>query len=357
MKLGSSTLSELKLMNILIVDDESANIRLITTLLDIAGYTNILSTQDPREALVLCRESATDLIVLDINMPHMSGYEVMEELQTLGQDMPVVLVLSAQSDKRFRHQALDSVALDYVSKPFDTHELLSRIRNLLEVRRAQTYMRNQNRLLEEEVQKRTQQLQDSRLEVVRRLGRAAEYRDNETGLHIIRMSKMAALIGKVSGMDAQECDLLLNASPMHDIGKIGIPDHILQKPGKLTADEWEIMKTHAQIGGDILTGDDSVLLVTAKVICLSHHEKWDGSGYPYGLAGEAIPLMGRITALADVFDALTSVRPYKKAWPVSEALALIHSESGKHFDPKLTANFMSILPEISAIMAEYPEPK
>ncbi|OUS16479.1 two-component system response regulator [Gammaproteobacteria bacterium 50_400_T64] len=349
-------LSDLKSMNILIVDDEAANIQLLETLLDLSDYKQVLSTQDPRDTLTLCTDNTIDLLLLDINMPHMDGYEVMEQLETLEGDKPVVLVLSAEPDRKHRHQALDSIALDYVSKPFDTHELLSRIRNLLEVRRAQTYMRDQNSLLESEINKRTQELSNSRLEVVRRLGRAAEYRDNETGLHIIRMSKIAALIGEASGMNKADCDLLLNASPMHDIGKIGIPDHILQKPGKLTAAEWEIMKSHSLIGAEILEGDESRLLLTAKEICLTHHEKWDGSGYPYGLKGEAIPVMGRITALADVFDALTSVRPYKKAWSVPDTLELIRTESGKHFDPKLTGHFMSVVPEIIDIMGQYADP-
>ncbi|OUS10795.1 two-component system response regulator [Gammaproteobacteria bacterium 54_18_T64] len=356
MRSSNLGLTDLKSMNILIVDDEAANVRLLETLLDVAEYKNLVSTQDPRNVLGLCRTRAIDLLLLDINMPHMNGYEVMEQLHALGEEKPVVLVLSAQTERNYRHQALDSLALDYVLKPFDTHELLSRIRNLLEVRRAQTYMRHQNQLLEQEVHKRTQELTDSRLEVVRRLGRAAEYRDNETGLHIIRMSKIAALIAGASGMSDVQCELLLNAAPMHDIGKIGIPDHILQKPGKLTADEWHIMKTHSQIGADILQGDNSVLLLTAKEICLSHHEKWDGNGYPNGLDGEAIPLMARITALADVFDALTSVRPYKKAWDVADALALIKEESGKHFDPHLVGHFMSVVPEIIDIMGAHQEP-
>ena len=353
----SNALNELKSMNILIVDDEAANIRLLETLLDFDEYQNVLSTQDPRETLPLCKDHAIDILLLDINMPHMSGHEVMEQLHEIEGDKPVVLVLSAEVERKHRYMALDSLALDFVAKPFDTHELLSRIRNLLEVRRAQNYMRNQNKLLEAEVTKRTYELHNSRLEVVRSLGRAAEYRDNETGLHIIRMSKIAALIGDASGMSKANCDLLLNAAPMHDIGKIGIPDQILQKPGKLTAEEWEIMKRHSQIGAEILEGDESSLLLCAKEICLTHHEKWNGSGYPHGLAGEEIPVMGRITALADVFDALTSVRPYKKAWSVADTLELIRNESGEHFDPILTGHFMSVVPEIIDIMGQYSEPE
>ena len=252
-----------------------------------------------------------------------NGYEVMEQIrEEVGEaeNMPPILMLTAQHAQEYRQRALDNGALDYVTKPFHTEELLSRLRNLLEVQLAKKYMRNQNEILEEkvalrtrELQERSQELHETRLQVVRRLGRAAEYRDNETGLHIVRMSKMAALIGKAAGLSDYQCDLLLNAAPMHDIGKLGIPDSILLKPGKLERDEWKIMQTHAQIGADILSGDDSELLNMAEEIALTHHEKWNGKGYPNGLSGEDIPLSGRLCALSDVFDALTSVRPYKEA--------------------------------------------
>ena len=191
---------------------------------------------------------------------------------------------------------------------------------------------------------------------MRHLGRAAEYRDNETGLHIIRMSKIAAMLAKEAGMSEYKCDLLLNASPMHDIGKIGIPDNILLKPGKLEADEWGVMQTHAKIGSDILSGDDSDLMKMAHDVALTHHEKYNGKGYPNNLQGEEIPIVGRITAIADVFDALTSERPYKKAWSVEKAMDLIKRESGQHFDPQLVKLFIKILPEVLLIMKEYSEP-
>ena len=193
--------------------------------------------------------------------------------------------------------------------------------------------------------------------MVWRLGRAAEYRDNETGLHIIRMSQMAAVLARAYGMDEGPADLLLVASPMHDIGKLGIPDNILLKPGKLDAEEWEIMKTHAQIGADILSGGSSDLMIMAHDIALTHHEKWDGSGYPNGLKGEDIPLVGRINAVADVFDALTSERPYKKAWSVEKALELIDSEKGKHFEPRLVELLHEKLPRILSIKQKYGEPE
>lgn len=354
-----------KRANILLVDDEEANLKLLTRILQSAGYQNIVATRDARQTLPLLQEHHSDLILLDLNMPHMNGYEVMDQLRTQidPERQPPILVLTAQNMQDFRQRALDSGARDYVTKPFDIQELLSRVRNLLDVHCAQKFMRNQNHILEEMVETRTRALQDahqklreSRLQVVRRLGRAAEYRDNETGLHIIRMSKIAALLGQAAGMDDDSANLLLNASPMHDIGKIGIPDHILLKPGKFEPEEWEIMKTHAQIGADILAEDDSDLLRMAREIALTHHEKWDGSGYPNGLRGEAIPLVGRITALADVFDALTSVRPYKKAWSVEDAVSLIQSESGKHFDPSLVEHFLRQLPEILDIRDKYAEP-
>lgn len=357
--------NELKHACILAVDDELPNIKLLERMLVAKGFAHVLTAQDPRQVLALVQENDIDIILLDINMPYMDGYQVMEQLQAeIPLDgLPPILVLTAQHSQDFRQRALDSGARDYVTKPFDADELFSRVKNLLEVHQANKYMTQENAILDERVRQRTEELQtahellhESRLQVVRRLGRAAEYRDNETGLHIIRMSKMAALIAKAVGMSDDECDLLLNAAPMHDIGKIGIPDHILLKPGKFEPDEWEIMKTHAQIGADILSGDDMPLLNMASDIALTHHEKWDGSGYPNGLKGEDIPLVGRITALADVFDALTSVRPYKKAWTVEDSVALIKDESGKHFEPVLVEHFLDILDAIVDIKTEFAEP-
>lgn len=353
-----------KAAKILLVDDEAANIKLLQRILEMSGFTSIISTQDPRQVLALYQQQAPDIILLDLNMPHMDGYDVLDQLrQQGGTDLPPILVLTAQYMQEHRQKAFDKGASDYVTKPFDTSELLSRVSNLLEVQLFHKLIKNQNQMLEQKVEERTRELLDahkqihnSRLQIVRRLGRAAEYRDNETGLHIIRMSKMAALIGKAAGMDDDSADLLLNASPMHDIGKIGIPDHILLKPGKFEPGEWEIMQTHAQIGADILSGDDSALLSMAREIALTHHEKWDGSGYPNGLKGNDIPLVGRITALADVFDALTSERPYKKAWTVDDSLILIREQSGKHFDPALVTIFEQLLPEIIQIKEEHAEP-
>jgi len=341
----------------MIVDDDIANVRLLEKILVTSGYHHVVSTHDPNQVMSLYKEHESDLILLDLNMPLLDGYGVMEQLDTLTNGaLPAILVLTAQDTKNFRLRALENGARDFVSKPFDVDELLLRVRNLLEVQMVQKYMRHQNEILEQKVLERTQAMHESRLQVVRRLGRAAEYRDNETGLHIIRMSSMAVVIARAAGMDEGQCELLLHAAPMHDIGKIGIPDNILLKPGKFEADEWAIMQTHAQIGADILDGDNSDLMKMAHVIALTHHEKWNGKGYPNGLAGKSIPLVGRITALADVFDALTSKRPYKQAWSVEKSVDFIIEESGQHFDPVLVEVFIKNLPLIIDIKDKYAEP-
>lgn len=342
---------------VLIVDDQPANVMLLEKMLRAEGYANVSTTTDPLLVADLYRQHGFDIVLLDLNMPQMDGFAVMAQLQLLEQGSYVpILVLTAQADMATRFRALESGAKDFLTKPFDRLEVLMRIRNMLEVRLLHNQVREQNLLLEQRVQARTLELTETRLEIVRRLGRAAEYRDNETGLHIIRMSKYSELIGRSAGLDGRQCEMLLNASPMHDIGKIGIPDRILLKPGKFEPEEWEIMKTHAAIGCEILSGHPSELMEMARVIAESHHEKWDGSGYPHGLRGEDIPLVGRIVALADVFDALTSERPYKKAWSMEDALQYIEDNRGKHFDPTLVGAFRSVLPGVLAIKEAHAEP-
>ncbi|MBE0507509.1 MAG: response regulator [Marinospirillum sp.] len=343
---------------ILLVDDEPANLKLLRKMLSGQGYNNLVEIKDPREVISAYQQQRPDLILLDINMPHLDGYAVMDQLKAL-QDvlMPPILILTAQHQREYMLRALDGGARDFLSKPFDRNELLMRVRNLLEVHLAHRMMHEQNALLEQKVAERTRELDSTRLQVIRRLGRAAEFRDNETGLHVVRMSKYAAILARSLGWSNSECELLLNASPMHDLGKIGIPDYILLKPGKLAPDEYQIMQDHARIGATLLDGDESELLSLAREIAETHHEKWDGSGYPKGLVGEAIPLSGRITALADVFDALTSSRPYKKAWAIEDALNFIKEQSGRHFDPELVKHFERCLPEILAVREAHLEEK
>jgi len=345
-----------KKANILVVDDEAANVRLLEKIFNTQGYRNITSTENPTQAVQLFRERPSDIILLDLNMPKLDGYGVMDQLiEETHNKLPPILVLTAQHTQNDRQRALDNGALDYVTKPFDANELLSRVRNLLDVHMAQKYMRHQNEILENKVQERTRDIYNTRLQVVRCLGRAAEYRDEETGLHVIRMSKIASIMAKAAGMSDEQCDLMLNAASLHDIGKIGIPDSILLKPEKLDAAEWTIMKTHTTIGAEILSKDGSELMKMAHDVALTHHEKWNGTGYPNGLKGEKIPLVGRLTALADVFDALTSQRPYKEEWTVEKSVALIQSESGQHFDPALVTLFHQNLPEIIKIKEQYVE--
>jgi len=342
--------------NILVVDDQEMNVRLLEKILQHAGYKNITCISDSREVANLYQENDYDLVLLDIRMPHLDGFDVMEQLNEIEKESYVpVLVLTAQNDQETRLHALELGAKDFLTKPFDQTEVLLRINNLLEVRLLHQQQRNLNKVLDERVNERTRELNETRLEVIRRLGRAAEFRDNETGYHIIRMSKYSQIIAYNHGLSEQEAELILNASPMHDIGKIGIPDSILLKPGKLDKEEWAIMQTHSAIGADILSGHDSELMNMAREIAMNHHEKFDGSGYPQGLKGEEIPITARIVAISDVFDALTSVRPYKKAWPVEEALAEIRNCAGNHFDPELVSTFERSLPEILDVRSQYQE--
>jgi putative two-component system response regulator len=343
---------------ILVVDDELPNLKLVERMLLTENYEQIACLEDPRQVVACYRKRAPDLIVLDLNMPYLDGFQTMAQLQALDDPLlPPILVLTAQHEKSYCHRALAEGAKDYLTKPFDRVELLMRVRNLLEIHHYHRDLRERNDVLEAKVRERTLQLHETRLQVVRRLGRAAEYHDNETGLHIIRMSQVATLLGEALGMNTEWCDLLLNASPMHDIGKIGIPDRILQKPGKLDPGEWEIMKTHTLIGAEILAGDESDLLRLAREIALTHHEKWNGKGYPNGLAGKAIPLTGRICAVADVFDALITERPYKQAWPLDAAVGLIREGRGESFDPAVVDRFLERLPAIRVIQRDYAEPE
>jgi len=337
-------------VKILIVDDQKIHVLLLEEIFHASGYKNIRSTTDPLQAVGLYQEFQPDLLILDLQMPQCDGFEVMKQLKAVKKDdyLPI-LVLSSQKGQEINLHALEAGATDFLDKPYENIEVLVRVRNMIEVRLLHNQVRDQNRILEAKVRERTQELQDTRLDIIHRLARAAEFRDNETGIHIIRMSKYSALLGSAVGMNETQCELLLNASPLHDIGKIGIPDSILLKPGQLTQEEWDIMKTHTTLGAELLSGSNAAIMKMAEVIAFTHHERWDGSGYPRGLKGEDIPLVGRITGLCDVFDALTSKRPYKRAWTPEEAMTEIKKQSGKHFDPHLVEAFIRILSEVQRI--------
>lgn len=341
---------------ILLVDDEPANLRLLVAILEREGYRDLVAIQDPVDVLRRYQEAPTDLVVLDLNMPRLDGFAVMAQLKSLGDPLlPPIMVLTAQRSREHVLRALAAGARDFVSKPFDRAELAMRVRNLLDAHLAHRLLHERQQVLEEMVLERTRELHDSRLQILRRLGRAAEFRDEETGNHILRMSHTAALLARAAGWSEADVDLMLNAAPMHDVGKIGIPDYILLKPGKLEPGEWEVMKTHAEIGARLLEGGGGDLLEMARTIAWTHHEKWDGSGYPRGLAGDAIPEAGRICAVADVFDALLSVRPYKRPWSFDEAVDYVKAHSGVHFDPRLADLFLRHLDAITAIRARFPD--
>ena len=341
---------------ILIVDDEQANIALLEDVLENEGYTNFKSTADSRKALDLYKEFRPDLVLLDLNMPHLDGFQVMEQLSEVEKNSYApVLVLTAQADRNTRLRALAAGARDYIEKPFDITEVVQRISNMLEIRLLHNQVRDQNQILEEKVRARTCELEETRQEAILRLGRAAEYRDNETGMHVIRMSRLSARLAKEIGLNYKECQLILQASPMHDVGKIGIPDEILLKPGKLNEEEWVIMKKHSEIGAEILSGSRSAIMKMAESIALTHQERWDGSGYPNSLKGEEIPLAGRIVAICDVFDALTSKRYYKEAYSIEKSMGIIEQGSGKDFEPRLVEAFKEALPEMVRIVKELPD--
>lgn len=348
--------SDINSATLLIVDDQQTNIQLLQMVLRGAGFTNIHSTSDSRQALDLYLSLRPDIVLLDLQMPHIDGFGVIEQIKAADPDhFAPILVLTAEVDTAIRYRALDAGARDFLLKPFDRVEVRARIRNLLEMRLLFKESMAHAATLRQTVAERTLELRATQVEIIHRLGHAAEYKDNETGNHIIRMSLYCLVLAKAAELDDSEQETLLRAAPMHDVGKIGIPDRILCKPGKLTPDEWEIMETHAEIGADLLSGSRSPLIQMAQAIAWTHHEKWDGSGYPRGLSGEDIPLTGRIVAVADVFDALTSVRPYKPAWSLQEAIAELHAGAGRHFDPRLVTLFCNHLPEIQRIRADYHE--
>ncbi len=332
---------------ILIVDDQMTNILLLESILQNAGYIKVHSTQDPTQVVSLVKELDPDLICLDIRMPQINGFQVMGQLKIIQKEALLpILVLTSEEDRETRLRALESGAKDFLHKPFDKVEVLMRIRNLLETSLLNRTILQQKDSLEETVRERTLQLKETQLEIVHRLAQAAEHRDNETGSHIVRMSHYATVLGRACGMNEDECDIVFHATPMHDVGKLGIPDKILLKPGKLDADEWEIMKQHTVIGAQLLANSQSPVLQMGEIIALTHHERWDGSGYPNRLSGEDIPLVGRICAVADVFDALSSKRCYKDPWPLEKVLEELRCLSGIQFDPHLIELFDELLPVI-----------
>jgi putative two-component system response regulator len=329
----------------LIIDDNPTNLMLLHHRLVKLDGVEVISMDSAVAALDWCQSHIPDLILTDYMMPEMDGLEFIARLrqQEEMREVPVVVVTTADV-KEIRQKALELGAIDFLTKPVDGHELMARARNLLALRQSQLTLHDR-----------------AAEELVMRLSKAAEFRDPETGAHIERMARFSALIARRLGWPSERVERLELAAPMHDVGKVGIPDMILLKPDRLTPSEFSIMKQHAQFGWEILKNSPSKLVRLASEIALSHHEKFDGSGYPNGLAGEAIPVEGRIVAVADVYDALTSTRPYKQAWPPEKAVDFLKEQSGKHFDPACVEAFLAEMDQVQAIMAEFqdvidPEP-
>ena len=339
---------------IAIIDDSEINLTLFRALVGRITGCEAHSFVRASEGLDWCLEQSPELIIVDYMMPEMDGLEFIRRLRAMpGRSEVPVLMITANIDKTVRYEALQSGATDFLTKPVDRIEFDARVHNMLALGESRRHLADRAAWLAEEVHKATAVVYAREQELLFRMSRAAEFRDPETGAHLVRMSHSSRLIAERLGLSSAEQTLILQASPMHDIGKLGIPDHILLKPGALTNDELVVMRRHASIGYELLKDSDSAVLQAAATIAISHHERFDGGGYPYGVSGEAIPLFGRIVAVADVFDALTSERPYKAAWPIDHAVGYITSNRGTHYDPACVDAFHRALDDILAVRDEH----
>ncbi|HZQ74965.1 MAG TPA: HD domain-containing phosphohydrolase [Burkholderiales bacterium] len=340
---------------VMVVDDQSTGRTILEQV--VRGLDDRVAVESfarPVDAVVWATRHIADLVLLDYLMPDMDGIELVKRLRAVAgyEHVPMVMV-TVHDDRKLRYAALDAGITDFLTKPVDARECVARCRNLLTLRRQQLALEDRRRLLEHMVEDATREVRDREKETLLRLARAGEFRDEETGYHLIRMSRYSRLIAAAIGLDRDEAETIELASPLHDIGKIGIPDGILLKAGKLDEVEWSVMRRHPLIGHEILKGSASKYVRMGALIALGHHEKYDGSGYPNGLVGDHIPLCARIVAVADVYDALTSVRPYKPAWPSEDAYAYLLAQRGKHFDPRLVEAFAGAKQEVSGIQNEW----
>lgn len=326
-----------------IIDDVEINLKLFNQLMKKVDDCEVFCFNESAEGLAWCIQNVPDLIIVDYMMPAPDGLEFISRFRAEaldGNGIPI-LMITANDQKAIRYKALEAGANDFLTKPVDTSEFTARIKNMLALHESQKNLADRAIWLAGEVDKATKQIRAREKEIILRLSKATDYRDPETGAHILRMAHYARHIALNLGLSLADQELILEAAPMHDIGKVGVPDHILLKPGKYEPEEFEIMKLHSRIGYEILAGSAAAVLQAGAEIALTHHEKFDGSGYPDGLRGEAIPLFGRISAVADVFDALTSVRPYKQAWDIERAVKLLRDESGRHFDATCVDAFLA----------------
>jgi putative two-component system response regulator len=330
---------------VLLVDDDAANIEVLHRLLARAGFSDVIGTTDPRRVSALVQIAEPDIVLLDLHMSRRDGFEVLRDLLPCtrgdhGVPLPV-LVLTGDSSAETKRRALGLGAKDFVGKPFDAAEIVLRIDNLLETRRLHSALRAQNVSLESTVAERTRELEEAQEEVLHRLALAGEFRDDDTGQHTQRVGALAARLGQALGLSATDVEVIRCTAPLHDVGKIGVPDSILLKRGRLTRAEIAVMQTHTTIGSAMLAGGRTALLRMSERIARSHHERWDGTGYPDRLAGATIPLEARLVAVADVYDALTSDRPYRSAWESNRVLAHMREGAGSHFDPEVIEVFLS----------------
>jgi two-component system, response regulator RpfG len=343
---------------VMVVDDQSTGRAILEQV--VRGLDERVAVEGfarPVDAIVWATRHVSDLVLVDYMMPEMDGIEFVKRLRALPgyEHVPMVMV-TVHDDRKVRYAALDAGITDFLTKPIDARECLARCRNLLTLRRQHVVLEDRRRLLEHMVEDATREVREREKETLLRLARAGEFRDEETGYHLIRMSRYSRLIANALGLAADEAETVELAAPLHDIGKIGIPDQILLKTDKLDATEWEIMRRHPVIGHEILKGSASKYVRMGALIALGHHEKYDGSGYPNGLVADHIPLCARIVAIADVYDALTSVRPYKKAWPSEQAFEYVASQAGQHFDPRMADAFSGMKKEVVQIQHEWRDP-
>lgn len=324
---------------IIVADDLSANVKLLTRILTRGGYAHVYGTADSSSVLAMSLELQPDIVLLDLHMPGTDGLAILRDLRARTATQPYlpIVVLTGDASSGARRRTLAAGASDFLTKPYDATEVLLRVRNLLEIRRLHLALAAENRTLEQRIQERTEALVESQIEVLERLAAAAEFRDDVTGQHTRRVGRLAATLAALVGLPVERVDIIRRAAPLHEIGKIGVPDTILRKPGPLTEAECEIMKTHTTMGASILSGGGSELVRVAERIAWCHHEWWDGTGYPRCLTGEAIPVEARLVAVADFIDALAHDRPYRRAVPIEEVLAMVHRGAGTQFDPAVVA--------------------
>ena len=340
----------LRYSSVVVIDDAAPNLRLLESSLRAFGLRQIEAFSDSAAGLAWLKEHRWDLLLLDLDMPAPNGFDILKELEGRDRSQSAIIIVTALSDAQSRRRGLELGANDYISKPLDLPELVLRVRNNLQLCQASQALQRERDMLEVRVSKRTAQLRASYETMIRSLSRAAEYKDYETGSHILRVGESAALIAGALGLDPDWVELLKLAAPMHDLGKIGVADDILLKPGRLTEEELMLMRQHSMIGYEILHDSAGTELTRlAAEIALHHHERWDGNGYPGGLVGEDIPLAARIVGLCDVYDALRSPRPYKAGWDAHETQEYIREQSGRHFDPKLVEIMSGLFEQIEDI--------